>query len=91
MVNQQSKFSPNVAEITQRELLVKENVWLWGDQQQRLLNKVKEVLTASSVFALFDPSLETVLSADASLHCLAKADVRRIATCGLHLQGHDTN
>ena len=35
MVNQLSKFSPNLAEITQpmRELLVKENAWLWGEPQ----------------------------------------------------------
>jgi hypothetical protein len=36
-VNQLSKFSPNLAEITQpmRELLVKENAWLWGEPQRR--------------------------------------------------------
>ena len=62
-VNQLSKFSPNLAEMTQpmRELLVKENAWVWGEPQRKSFKKVKQVLTNSPVLAL-----ETVLSADAS-------------------------
>ena len=48
------------------ELLVKENTWVWGEPQQKSCNKVKQVLTNSPVLALYDPNLETVLSADAS-------------------------
>ncbi len=68
MVNQLSKFSPNLAEITQplRELLVKENQWVWQEPQQRAFTRIKEVLTNSPVLALFDPNLETIVSADAS-------------------------
>jgi hypothetical protein len=67
-VNQLSKFSPNLAEMTQpmRELLVKENAWVWGEPQQKSFNKVKQILTNSPVLALFDPNLETVFSADSS-------------------------
>ena len=79
MVNQLSKFSPNLAEITQplRELLVKENAWLWGEKQQRSFDRVNEVLTASPILALFDPNLETVLSADASSHGLGAVLLQR--------------
>ena len=68
MVNQLSKFSPNLAEKSQplRELLVKRNTWAWEDSQQRAFLEIKKALTASPVLALFDPNLPTVVSADAS-------------------------
>ena len=36
MVNQMSKLSPNLAEITQplKELLIKGNQWVWGEPQR---------------------------------------------------------
>ena len=79
MVNQLSKFSPNLAKITQplRELLVKEHAWLWGEEQQRSFDRVKEVLTVSQILALFDPNLETVLSPDASSHGLGAVLLQR--------------
>ena len=66
MVNQMSKFTPNLAETTQplRELLIKENQWVWGEPQRRAFQRVKEALTSTPVLALFDP--KTVVSADAS-------------------------
>ena len=72
MINQLSKFAPNLADMTQpmRELLVKTNAWVWGTPQQDSFTRVKEALTASPILALFDPNLETVLSADVSSHGL---------------------
>ena len=54
MVNQLSKFTPNLADMTQplRELLVKENAWIWGETQEKSFKSVKKVLAASPVLAL---------------------------------------
>ena len=68
MVNQLSKFSPNLADHTHplRELLGKDRTWVWEDAQQQAFETVKQMLVASPVLALFDANLETILSADAS-------------------------
>lgn len=65
MANQLSKFAPHLANITQplRELLVKQNTWIWGDAQKVAFEKVKQVLSTSPVLALFDPNLETIVAA----------------------------
>jgi transposase InsO family protein len=71
MVNQLSKFSPNLASHTQplREL-EKDRTWIWEDAQRQAFEKVKQMLVASPILALFDPNLETILSADASSYGL---------------------
>jgi len=68
MVNQLSKFSPNLAEETKplRELLMKGNAWLWDKPQQKAFDRIKAILVNAPVLALFNPNLETILSADAS-------------------------
>ena len=72
MINQLSKFSPHLSDMTKpiRELLVKENAWVWGQPQRDAMTKVKEAIAASPILAMFDPNLETVVSADASSHGL---------------------
>ena len=68
MVNQLGKFSPQLANKTKplRDLLSSKNHWTWGQPQDQAFNNVKKALSSSEVLALYDPSRETMLSADAS-------------------------
>ena len=72
MANQLGKFFPNLAQITQplRELLKKENAWVWDTPQETAFNEVKRELVAPTTLALYDPAAETKLSADASAYGL---------------------
>ena len=72
MVNQFSKFTYNLADITKpiRELLVKNTTWTWGPPQQEAFNKIKTALTTSSILTLNDPSKATKIAADASSYGL---------------------
>ena len=68
MVNQQSKFAPNLASKTKplRDLLNKKCTWAWGQPQQKAFEDIKRCLTEAPILALYDCNRETKISADAS-------------------------
>lgn len=72
MTNQLGKFLPNLAERTKplRDLLKKENQWLWGEEQSRAFSEIKQELSSMSFLAHYSPKSETMVSADASSYGL---------------------
>ena len=72
MANQLCKFCPQLSEQVKpiRDLLSSKNDWLWGDQQQKSFEFIKQHLSTSQILALFDPEKETIVSSDASSYGL---------------------
>ena len=72
MTNHLGKFLPHLAEKTQplRDLLRKENVWSWGESQQRAFDSIKQELSTPPGLALYNSKAETAVSADASSYGL---------------------
>ena len=86
MVNQLSKFLPHVAVETKslRDLLSTKNQWHWDSLQDQAFAKLKLLLSSSEVLALYDPSLYTVASVDASAYGLGRVLRQRQANGDLH-------
>ena len=66
MVNQLGKFTPNQLTQPLRELLSKNMAWLWGPAQEEAFSLVKAELSKATTLALYDPSKDLKVSADAS-------------------------
>ena len=68
MVNQLSKFTPNVASLMKplRELLSSKKSWCWSHFQDEAFEKVKKELTKPSILALYNPDANTKICSDTS-------------------------
>ena len=68
MVNQLSKFTPNIASLTKplREPLSTKKSWCWSHFQDEAFEKVKMELTKPSILAFYSPDANSKISSDAS-------------------------
>ena len=79
-----AKFIPNFSDVTMplRELSKKNNRFVWGEQQRKAFQKIKDLLTSTTVMAYFDKNKQTELITDAS-------PWRLLAILSQHTEGQD--
>ena len=72
MVNHMGKFAEHLADKTKpiRDLMQKEQEWVWGPHQQKAFEEIKSCLTAAPALTLYDPNRMTKIPADASSYRL---------------------
>ena len=88
MVNQMSKFSPNIAHVSKplRDLLSSKVAWTWAHLQDETFHKLKEEIYSPRVLALNDMNAKTKVSADASAQsgsCRTPRTTKYVATCSI--------
>jgi len=78
MVNNMSKFIPNLANLTRplRELLHKEVEWHWSERQEKALQTIKEKLTRGVTLQYYDVDKPLTVSVDASSYGLGSCQLQ---------------
>ena len=68
MLNYYHRHLPNLAETLEplHRLLRKNEKWVWGNEQTKAFEKVKEMLCSKNLLIHYDPNKPIVLSCDAS-------------------------
>ncbi|CAB3249360.1 unnamed protein product [Arctia plantaginis] len=68
LVNYYGRFIPNLSDILEplHELLRKGKEWVWTDNCEKSLNKIKEHMMSDTVLAHYSPDLPLIVATDAS-------------------------
>ncbi|XP_045120478.1 uncharacterized protein K02A2.6-like [Portunus trituberculatus] len=68
LVTYYNQFIPHLSTVLEplHMLLRKGQAWVWGEQQEEAVNKVKEMLRSTPVLVHYDPSLPLLLTVDSS-------------------------
>ena len=67
MTNQLVKFAPSLVEKAKPlwDILSNMNAWVWRESQQHAFQEIKQELSSAPILAIYDPNLDTVVSAGA--------------------------
>ena len=72
MINYLARSIPDLSTRTMplRKLVDQNVLWMWGDEQEKALNELKELVSSEPVLKFYDPNKPIKISTDASRSCL---------------------